>query len=158
MVAESKSGPGDTAGREITISRVFNYPRELVYTAFTDPKHLIQWWGPTGFRNTFHSFELKPGGRWSFMMHGPDGKDWPNLIVYHEIVPNQRLVYSHGSSEEDPEHFRVTITFVDLGGKTELTMRSIFPTVEACEAVKKFGAIEGGKQTLSKLGEHLAKM
>lgn len=147
----------ETKGREIIQTRILNAPRTLVWQMFTDPKHLVQWWGPKGFTNTFHEHSAKVGGVWRFMMHGPDGADWPNRIQYHELVPNERIAYGHGSDDE-PDQFEVEITFEDLGGKTGLTMRTIFPSVEACEAVKAFGAVELGAQTIDKLEKELALM
>ena len=67
--------------RSIIGTRVFDAPRELVFSAFTDPKHLAEWWGPNGFTTTTHAFDLRPGGKWRFVMHGPDGRDYQNLII-----------------------------------------------------------------------------
>jgi uncharacterized protein YndB with AHSA1/START domain len=97
------------------------------------------------------------GGIWRHTMHGPDGTDYPNRIVYREIAKPQRLVYDHSDDSPNPSiHFLVTVTFEDLGGRTRITLRSLFDTPEAREAVVKFGAIEGGEQTLARLAEHLA--
>src|SRR6185369_4961866 len=70
--------PDSLPDREIITARVVNAPRELVWQAWTDPKHLAAWFGPHGFRNTFHEFAPKPGGHWRFVMHGPDGTDYKN--------------------------------------------------------------------------------
>jgi uncharacterized protein YndB with AHSA1/START domain len=146
----------DTTGREIVISRLLNAPRELVFSLWTDPKHLIYWWGPNGFTNTFHEIEVKTGGVWRFMMHGPDGVDYPNLIHFDEVTKPERLVYRHGS-DEDPEQFHVTVTFEEQGAKTQLTMRSVFRTAaERDFVVEKFKAVEGGNQTISRLEDRLA--
>jgi uncharacterized protein YndB with AHSA1/START domain len=80
-------------------TREFDAPRDLVYAVFTDPKHLAQWWGPNGFTTTTLSFDMRPGGVWRFVMHGPDGRDYQNRITYEEVVPPQRLVYRHGGGE-----------------------------------------------------------
>src|SRR5216684_6933391 len=100
----------ETADREIAITRVFNVPRNLVWSAWTDPKHVAQWWGPTGFTNTIHKMEVKVGGVWDFIMHGPDGTDYPNYIEYREIVPPERIVFLHGDSARDPNRFVSTIS------------------------------------------------
>lgn len=149
-----------TADREIVITRVFDAPRELVFKAWTDPKHVAQWWGPNGFTNTIHEMDVRPGGVWRFIMHGPDGVDYPNKIVFIEVVKPERLVYAHGSDkEDDPEQFDVTITFAEQGDKTHLTMRSLFQSAaERDRVVKEHGAIEGGNQTLARFAEHLAQM
>jgi uncharacterized protein YndB with AHSA1/START domain len=142
--------------RDIIISRVFDAPRDLVFQVWTDPRHIGSWWGPKGFTTTTHEIDVRPGGVWRFIMHGPDGVDYPNKIVYLEIARPERLVYDHGD-EGKPGYFRVTVTFEDQDGKTRLTMRSLFTTrAERDEVVTKYHAIEGGNQTLDRFGEHLA--
>lgn len=145
---------GDTADREIVTTRLYDAPRDLVFGAWTDPEHIGQWWGPNGFTTTVHEMDVRPGGLWRFMMHGPDGTDFPNRVAYEEVVRPERLVYMHGSDAE-PEVFHVTVTFADEGGKTRLTLRSVFPTAEALAAVMKFGAVEGAHQTLARLAAYL---
>lgn len=148
-----------TIDREIVISRLFSYPREFVFAAWTDPAHLIQWWGPQGFTNTFEEIEVKPGGVWKFIMHGPDGVDYPNHIVFDEIRPPEYIAYTHGSGVDDPAPFQSIITFTEREGKTEITMRGIFPTPEARDyVIKEFHAIEGGRQTLECLNDYLATL
>jgi len=145
-----------TAHREIVITRVFDAPRKLVFEAWTDPKHIGSWWGPKGFTTTTFEMDVRPGGVWRFVMHGPDGVDYQNKIVYLEIVAPERLVYDHGDVT-DTGHFRVTVTFAEQGNKTKLTMRSLFRSVaERDEVVTKYHAIEGGNQTLDRLAQHLA--
>ncbi len=153
----STSTATNTADREIVITRVFDAPRELVFDAWIDPQHVASWWGPKGFTTTIHHMDVRPGGEWRFIMHGPDGIDYPNKIVYLEIARPERLVYDHGD-EGDPAHFRATVTFEKQGDKTRLTMRSLFRSAAARdEVVTKYHAIEGGNQTLDRFGEHLAK-
>jgi uncharacterized protein YndB with AHSA1/START domain len=91
-------------------------------------------------------------------MHAPDGTNYDNRIEFIEIVEPERLVYSHGENAGEPEHFRVTVTFTEESGKTRLKLRLLFPSVEARDATVKFGAIEGGNQTLDRLAEHLVTM
>jgi len=150
----------DTAAasdREIVISRVFDAPRDLVFQVWTDPQHMGSWWGPIGFTTTTHEIDVRPGGVWRFIMHGPDGTDYPNKIVYLEITKPERLVYDHGD-EGQRGYFRVTVTFAEEGGKTRLTMRSLFSSAaEREEVVTKYHAIEGGNQTLDRFAEQLAK-
>ncbi len=149
----------DTADREIVITRVFDAPRELVFSAWTDPKHVAQWWGPKGFTSTVHEMDVKPGGVWRFVMHGPDGVDYPNRIVYSEVVEPERLVYSHGDdNEEGGETFQVEVRFDAQEGKTGVTIRLLFDSVAACDKVKATGAIEGMNATLARLKEHLWTM
>src|SRR5207253_1985669 len=74
-----------TADREIVISRTIDAPREFVFEAFTEVRHLSQWWGPEGFTTTTRAFEFRVGGAWDFVMHGPDGTDYQEWIVWNEI-------------------------------------------------------------------------
>lgn len=140
--------------REIVVERVFDAPRELVWKAWTDPKHIDQWWGPNGFRNETFSMDFRVGGTWRYVMHGPDGKDWQNWVRYQEISEPERLVYDHGGEGDEPL-FHVTVTFTQQGKRTKVLMRSVFPTAEACAEVKKIGAVEGGRQTLARLAGYL---
>jgi uncharacterized protein YndB with AHSA1/START domain len=140
--------------REIVLERVFHAPRELVWKAWSDPEHIDKWWGPNGFRNETKSMDFKLGGFWRYLMHGPDGKVWVNWIRYDEIVPNERLAYAHGGEGDEP-HFHVVITFTALGARTQVTMRSIFPSAEAVAEVKKFGAVAGGQQTMARFAGFL---
>jgi uncharacterized protein YndB with AHSA1/START domain len=147
-----------TADRDIVIARRFDAPRELVWRAWTEPEHLIQWWGPQGFTNTFHEIDVRPGGVWRFVMHGPDGTDYDNFVRFIEVVRPERIVFDHGTSA-DNVMFRSTATFEEADGGTTVTMRALFPTREERDAaIEKYGAIEGGKQTLDRLGEHLKTM
>ncbi len=150
---------GQVNGREMIISRTFDAPRELVFEAWTDANHLVHWWGPNGFTLTTKSAEIKPGGEWKFIMHGPDGKDYPNRIVFQEIVRPERLVYAHSGEEDHEVHFNTTVTFEAKGERTLLTMRAVFPSEEMLQQViKEHHALEGGKQHLGNLADYLQKM
>lgn len=144
-----------TADREVVQERLVDASPERVFDAFADAKEITRWWGPRGFTTTTYEKEVRVGGLWRFTMHGPDGTDWPNWVRYTEVERPARLSYEHGGELDEPAHFLVFIDFIPEGGKTRLRMRSVFPTPEALEAVKKFGAIEGGKQTLDRLEEML---
>ena len=158
MSAPRSDAPGSTAAREIVLTRVFDAPRDLVFKAFTDPKHIGLWWGPNGFTTTTHSMDVRPGGAWRFVMHGPDGTDYPNKVVYGEVVRPELLSWAHGADDDGPPLFHATVTFEDVGGKTRVTMRSIFPTAAVRDrTVKEHGAIEGGRQTLERLAQYLSK-
>ncbi len=141
-------------------TRVLDAPRELVWKVWTDPKHLAQWWGPDGFRTTTSAYECKPGGVWRFVMHGPDGRDYENRITFEDVEPPKRLVYRHGGEDDvEPVQFRTTVTFEDLGGKTRLSMRGVFPSAaERDRVIKEYGADKGMIQTLSRLSDYVAKM
>jgi len=149
----------DTSDREIVTSRLLDAPRELVFEAWTDPKQVVQWWGPHGFTTTTDEMSVTPGGIWRFVMHGPDGRDYKNKIIYIEVVKPERLVYRHaGEDEHEDVRFHVTVTFGAQGRKTLLTMRSVFATAqERDDVVEKYGALEGARQTLERLAQHVEK-
>lgn len=159
MTAEpTRTEASPTADREIVLTRDFDAPRELVFRAWTDPQHLPQWWGPDGFTTTVHEIDVRPGGVWRYTMHGPDGTDYPNRVVYREISAPERLVYDHGDDvDDDPGMFHVTVTFTEEGGRTRVTSRMLFPTAEQREGAVGFGAVELGQQTMGRLAEHLAR-
>jgi len=161
MTAKKSAPPPDVSGREMVITRIFDFPREKVFDAVADPKQVVKWWGPRGFTTTSDQREFKPGGVWRHVMVGPDGVRYPNLARYEEIVRPEKIVYNHGGGKEDGGDgvsFRSTWTFTDLGdGRTEVTMRGVFATAAMYEtAVKVYRAVEGGRQTLARLSEHLA--
>jgi uncharacterized protein YndB with AHSA1/START domain len=143
----------NTADREIVTTRVLNAPRELVFKAWTDPDQLVHWWGPKGFTNTFHEFDMRPGGIWRFVMHGPDGVDYQNKSVFVEVVNPERIVFDHVSGPR----FQVVVTFAEQAGKTTLTFRMRFESAAECDKVKSF-AVEGNEQNLDRLEAQLAKM
>jgi uncharacterized protein YndB with AHSA1/START domain len=143
---------GVTADREIVISRVLDAPRELVFEAWTNPDHLIHWFGPAGFTNTFYEADIRTGGKWRFTMHGPDGRNYENLVFFTEVLKPERLIYFQGANEKHFPNFKATVTLEDLGGKTRLTMCSVFPTTDEKEfAVREVCAVEGGHQTVDRL-------
>lgn len=154
--------PNESADREIVLSRVFDAPRELVWDAMTNPKHVVNWWGPRGFSTTIEEMDFRVGGTWKHVMVGPDGAKYPNKSIFREIVKSERVVYSHGGGREHGPgaSFVSAWTFeIIADGQTRLTLRMIFPSATDRDfVVKEFGAIEGGKQTLERLAEYLPKM
>jgi uncharacterized protein YndB with AHSA1/START domain len=155
---QTMNSPSSTADREIVTTRLIDAPRALVFEAWTDPEHIAHWFGPDGFVTTTHSMDVRPGGVWRFTMRGPDGKDWPNVVTYEQVVPPERLVYLHGDDTE-PDMFHNTVTFEDQGGKTVLTMRALFKTATAREFVaRERGAVEGARQTVSRLEQYVRTM
>lgn len=157
---QTPSSAESLADREIVQTRTFRAPPSLVFDAFTDEKHLAHWWGPRGYTITTKAADIRPGGRWSFVMHGPDGTDFDSRIDYVELVRPSRLVWVYGSDiDDDPERFDVEVSIEALeDGQTRLTMRSVLPTAEQKKTVVAFGAVELGQQTLDKLAEHLQHM
>ena len=161
MSATGRGAPGQaaTADREVTISRVIGAPRELVFEAFTEERHLSQWWGPDGFTTTTRAFEFRVGGEWSFVMHGPDGTDYEEWISWTEILAPERIALLHGESRDDPNAFESVLTFTADGAGTRIEMRTVFRTkAQRDEAVEKYHAIEGGQQTLGNLAAYVTRI
>ena len=152
---ETQAEPA-TADREIVISRVIDGPRELVFEAFTEVRHLSRWWGPEGFTTTTRSFEFRPGGAWDFVMHAPDGTDYQEWITWTEIAPPERIAFLHGESPDDPDAFESVLTFQPDAAGTRIELRTVFPSKQARDlAIEKSHAVDGGKQTLSKLAVYV---
>lgn len=145
------------SSNEIRIIRLYDAPVKMVWDAWTDPKQVAQWWGPRGFTLTTHSKDLRVGGSWSYTMHGPDGVDYPNKTLYHEVEKYSRLVYDHGGNDDRPPLFRVTVLFSEVKGKTKMEMSMTLPTPEAAAEARKFIKKAGGNSTWDRLAEYLEK-
>lgn len=142
---------------DIHIIRTYDAPVQAVWDAWTDPAQVAQWWGPRGFSITTHSKDLRSGGRWVYTMHGPDGTDYPNNTLYHDVEPLKKLVYDHGANDTQPPLFRVTVLFSEVDGKTLMDMRMHLPTPEAAQQTRQFIKAAGGNGTWDRLAEYLAK-
>ncbi|MFD7312356.1 SRPBCC family protein [Streptomyces sp. NPDC059883] len=148
-----------TADREIVTSRIIDAPRELVFEAFTDVRHLSRWWGPEGFTTTTRAFAFRVGGEWDFVMHGPDGTDYQEWITWTALTPPERIAMLHGETRDDLNAFESVITFEPDGAATRIEMRTVFPTKEVRdEAVERYHAIEGGRQTLGNLAAYVTEI
>ena len=155
MTKENGPDSNRDSSRELTISRLIDAPRELVWKVWTEPEHIKHWWGPTGFTNTISKMEVKTEGVWEFIMHGPDGTDYKNKHIYKEIVKPEKLVLFH---ETGPK-FLMTAIFIEQGNKTLVTLHSVFESAEQLqEVIKVFKADEGMKQNIDKLEAYLAKL
>ncbi len=150
MVAKSKPN-------EIQIIRIYDAPVKMVWDAWTDDKQVAQWWGPRGFSITTHAKDLRVGGFWKYTMHGPDGTNWENKTIYHEVEKYSRLVYDHGGGEDRPPLFRVTVNFKEIKGKTHMDMVMALESEEAAKQTKKFVKDAGGNGTWDRLAEYLEK-
>jgi uncharacterized protein YndB with AHSA1/START domain len=145
------------ADNEIIITRLIHAPRERVWEAWTVPEQLEKWWGPDGFTVTTKEIDIREGGEWRFTMHGPDGRDYPNNIVFTEIRKPELIAHDHGG-DDGKVHFKATITFEEQDGGTFITMRSVFPSKEERDmVVRDYGAIEGGQQTIGRLAAFVEK-
>ncbi|QYM78747.1 SRPBCC family protein [Horticoccus luteus] len=127
-------------------SREFPAPVENVFAAFSEPARLARWWGPAGFTNTFKICEFKPGGRWSFAMHGPDGRSYPNESVFAEIAAPHRIVVQHVSEPQ----FRLTITLAPTAVGTVVNWSQEFASAETARAVEHI-VVPANEQNLDRL-------
>ena len=139
--------------REVVFTRLLDAPRELVWKVWSEPRHLHRWFGPTGFTITTHEFSFVPGGEWRFIMHGPDGTDYPTHIVFREIDPPSRIVYENAwDLPGAPIDFTVIVDFRAEGAKTDFSLHMTFASIDACRtAVDRYGVLDGGIQTLDRL-------
>jgi len=145
----------NTADRELRISRVLNAPIELVWEVWTDPQHLKHWWGPDGFTNTITKMEMRKGGQWNLVMHGPDGTDYKNETIIVDIIKHRKIVDDHISGPR----FLATIDFEAQGNKTRIDWHMLFETKALfIKTVKTFKADEGLKQNVSRMEQYLLNM
>jgi uncharacterized protein YndB with AHSA1/START domain len=158
-MVETTSNVTDTAtANEIVISRVFAAPRAMVWGALADPWQVGQWWGPKGFTTTILEMDLRTGGKWRLIMHGPDGTNYPNEMTFTEVIPMERIGLELTGCREGAEliHFQQTMTFTDEEGGTRFTVCIVFATAEDRDRnVREYGSIEGGKQMMERLNVHL---
>lgn len=161
MANNDTTGAGaSAAGRELVFTRLLAAPRERVFDAWTKPEQIAQWWGADGFTSTIQQIDMRSGGTWLFVMHGPNGINYDNRIVFIEVEKPGHLVYRHDAgNEDDPDQFLVTITLEEApGNTTRLTMQSLFRSAEARDkVVKEQGAVEGANQTLNHLEAYLVQ-
>jgi|SRR6185312_4651902 len=145
----------ETTERRVVITRLLDAPRELVWKAWTDPKHLAQWWWPRGFTAPVCEIDLKPGGALRITMEHPDFPNHWMRGIFKEIVPPEKLVFTSGAFiGEDGEaglEGLNTITFEDLGGKTKLTVNAVVTKLAPEFSFAYEGMNEGWNQSLDKL-------
>ena len=139
---------------EIVTSREFNFPRQLVYRAWTEPDHLKNWWGPNGFTNTFEIFEPRPGGRWLFTMHGPEQGHYRNACTFLILREPELLVWNRQSKPL----FQVVVVFQETGqGRTRVIFRQQFESKEDCDKLRKF-VPEKNEENMDRLEAELLRM
>jgi len=145
----------NTSNKELTITRLFHAPKELMWDLFTKPELIIHWWGPVGFTNTIFKMDVKPGGVWDFIMHGPDGIDYKNTSIYKEVVKPEKLVYDHITGPR----FQFTVWLTEKENQTEIKIQMLFDTAEQKDKViLEFKADEGLKQNMEKLEVYLKSL
>lgn len=144
---------------QIITTRLLNAPRDLVWKVLTTPEHIKHFWGPDGFTNSISQMDVKVSGQWLFTMHGPDGKDWPNRIIYRTVTPPSFMAWEHDGGEDDPDGHRFLgeLELFDEAGKTRIELRMNEKTIEARDAVAQY-AVAGGQQNLERLAAYVAPM
>jgi len=147
-----------SAGRELTITRVIDAPRDLVFQAWTDPKHVAQWWGPRGFTNPICEMDARPGGALRIVMRAADGAEYPMKGIFREVVAPARLVFTNIALDAEGNHLLegvTTVTFAEHGGKTKLTLK----TRAVAHAARMLEGMEAGwTQSLERLQAHTGRM
>ena len=139
---------------EIVSSRIVNAPRETVYDAWTDPNHLKNWWGPAGFTNTFKKFDLRPGGKWSFVMHGPGKGNYPNECEFIKIEKPALIAWKRFSKPI----FKVVARFEEVSvSKTKIVFKMIFDSAGECNKLKKY-VVDKNEENFDRLEKELTKM
>ena len=143
-----------SADCEILSTRVFNFKKELLYRAWSEPDHLKNWWGPAGFTNTFLEFDFRVGGRWKFLMHGPEKGNYPNECEFIKIEPLSLIAWKRYSKPL----FQVVAAFEEVSGaQTKLIFRMLFNTADECNKLKPF-VIEKNEENFDRLQVELEKM
>jgi uncharacterized protein YndB with AHSA1/START domain len=145
--------PSATADREFFHSRLIDAPREQVFAVFADPARLARWWGPNGFTSTFRVFEFRPGGAWRFVLHGPDGTDYPNENVFTDIVAPERIVLEHLSTTH---HFLMTITLDADDARTRIGWRQVFDTAAEKQRIAPY-VTPANEQNLDRLAAEVQR-
>lgn len=135
-----------------TAARTLPYSPQAVYDAFATAQVLASWWGPDGFTNTFETFEFKVGGRWKFVMHGPDGKNYPNSSIFVALEPASKVVIRHDCAP----YFTLTVTLQAVTGGTHLTWEQAFDDSNTAQAVKSV-VVPANEQNLDRLTRALEK-
>ena len=139
---------------EIYLTRIYDAPVKMVWDAWTVPEQVAKWWGPRGFTITTTKKDVKTGGTWDYVMHGPDGTDYVNKTTFLEVEKYKRMVYDQGDAKAPI--FRVTVLFTEIAGKTKMEMSMALPTAEAANETRKVIKKHSGNSTWDRLAEFLS--
>jgi uncharacterized protein YndB with AHSA1/START domain len=146
--------------KELVITRIFDAPRELVFKAWIDPKHVAQWWGPKGFTNPVCELDVRPGGGIRIHMVAPDGLVIPTTGVFQEVVEPERLVFITSGFVDEAGNPGLevlnTVTFVEHNGKTKLTLQAVVVKSVPAVAASLAGMEQGWNESLDRLAESLS--
>jgi uncharacterized protein YndB with AHSA1/START domain len=134
-------------------TREIDAPVEKVWAAWKDPKKIARWWGPAGFHSTVAELDVREGGRFEVIMHGPDGTDYPNLYLFDRVVEHRQLVYTNvGSERFGLAPFQSVVDMEPIGERTRVVLTARFISEEdKRKHVEDFHAIEGSRQLLERL-------
>lgn len=139
--------------QDILITRVFDAPRDVVFTAFTDPNLIPNWWGPARYKTTVDRADLRPGGLWRYVSRDADGTEYGFKGVYHDIVVPERVVQTF-EFEGMPGHVSLdTAIFEEVDGKTKYVSVSVFQSVEDRDGMVQSGMEEGASEGYDRLAE-----
>jgi uncharacterized protein YndB with AHSA1/START domain len=139
---------------EIVTARIVPFSKDLVFSAWAEPEHLKNWWGPNGFTNTFHEFDFRPGGKWVFTMHGPEKGNYANECEFVQIENFSLITWKRISQPL----FNVVFTFEEVSAEeTKVVFKMIFASAEACNKLKPF-VVDKNEENFDKLEIELAKM
>jgi uncharacterized protein YndB with AHSA1/START domain len=155
MDSQTNSNASVSRGIEIFTSRVFDAPRDVVFSAFANPAHLVKWWGPNGFTNTIARFEFRPGGAWHIVMHAPNGTNYDNASEFIEVIKPERIVFQH----LEPVHrFQMTMIYEDVApARTRLTWRMMLERSVENEKLKQFLA-DANEQNFDRLESYIKRL
>ena len=148
--------PAQFGERTVTLTRVYDAPRDLVWRAWTDAKHLAHWFGPSGFTSFVPELDVRVGGALRIVMHGPDGNDYPMKGIFRQVVPPGLLVFSNIAIDKDGNHLlegETTVILEEQGGKTRLTLHTRAVGLVPIAPQMLAGMEMGWSQSLDKLDE-----
>ncbi|MTH14498.1 SRPBCC family protein [Flavobacterium sp. LC2016-01] len=143
-----------TAESEIVTTRILNFPQELVFKAWSDPDHLKNWWGPKGFTNTFNKFDFCEGGKWEFIMHGPEVGNYANECEFIKIDRPNLIAWKRYSKPL----FQILATFETVAeNETKVVFKMLFETIEECQKLKPY-VVDKNEENFDRLEVELSKM
>lgn len=141
-----------TKERTLSTSRFLPYAPRAIYDTFASAELLAQWWGPEGFSNFFEIFEFRVGGRWKFVMHGPDGSNYPNECIFAELVPGAKVVIQHVC----PPYFTLRVGLTPVNEGTQLIWEQVFDDVQTARAVEQI-VVPANEQNIDRLTQVLSR-
>lgn len=142
--------------QEIIMTREFDAPRDLVFETITDPDLIPRWWGPRRETTKVDEMDVRPGGRWRYVLSDPEGHEFAFHGVYHDITAPEGMVLTF-EYEGVPGHVLLeTVTLEEVDGRTKLTDQSVFQSVADRDGMVQSGMETGATEMMDRLGELLA--